>query len=869
MDITQFLANLLPTDLLLTANRRLSSYLKKKYDTSQADKGYLVWQSLQVMPLSSWIEQTWKELGKESTLILNDFQELLIWEEIISREEKWMNLTATSRLTKDSWKLLQDWMLTIDDLKESTTLEVQTFSKWCKQFKIKCQELNVISRSNLAGCLLTILSNSTTNPVLPSRFFFLGFDDLTPCIKALKYALSQYCQIELLTVDSKIKPSVIRYGFHDQDQELREMVRWSYQRLLENKEALIGCVVPNLASVRNKLIGFYEEIFIAQSLHKEFKDYPFNVSAANSLNHYPIIQVALSILALNYNELEFDEFSRLLRSPFIAGAESEINTRMMLDVRLRSFREPKILVRQILTKTYFSSTCSLLWLHLKNFFADAIEVDEFKTLEEWAMFFSHQLSLIGWPGERSLNSTEFQLVERFKKILNEFVTCNLCQEQFSFSKAYGLLKKLVSRTLFQPQSDDLPIQILGILETTGIEFDHLWVAGLNDEIWPAPATPNPFIPIHLQRKYNMPHATSDRELNYSIGVTKRFIASAKEIIFSYSKFEGDRQLAPSYLITPYPESNLSLSNYDPIENQLYKTKNLEYFIDDDGPPILNEEVSGGSWILKSQATCPFQAFAKFRLHARPLEESQIGLAPHERGSLVHEVLAFFWKEIKTQSQLCALNNIELEMSIENAIDEALRKIKLKKPITLQSRLILLEKHRLKDLIKQWLTLEKLRQPFNIVSCEQKESLKVGKLELNIQIDRIDELEDGSCLIIDYKTGNAAIKSWFSDRPNEPQLPLYSILYKQNIGGILFAQIRADEIGFKGLTSLSKTVPGAITIAALKMPEFDDWPELIAYWENIIQKLAADFYDGIAKVDPKEPASCLSCHLHEFCQVRRL
>ena len=61
------------------------------------------------------------------------------------------------------------------------------------------------------------------------------------------------------------------------------------------------------------------------------------------------------------------------------------------------------------------------------------------------------------------------------------------------------VKRLAAQTLFQPEAPDVPIQVLGVLESAGLEFDHLWVMGLTDEAWPIPARPNPFIPVALQR----------------------------------------------------------------------------------------------------------------------------------------------------------------------------------------------------------------------------------------------------------------------------------------------------------------------------------------------------------------------------------
>jgi hypothetical protein len=44
---------------------------------------------------------------------------------------------------------------------------------------------------------------------------------------------------------------------------------------------------------------------------------------------------------------------------------------------------------------------------------------------------------------------------------------------------------------------------------------------------------------------------------------------------------------------------------------------------------------------------------------------------------------------------------------------------------------------------------------------------------SLRLDRIDRLNDGSLLVIDYKTGDVSPKSWDLPRPDDVQLPLYA------------------------------------------------------------------------------------------------
>ena len=51
-------------------------------------------------------------------------------------------------------------------------------------------------------------------------------------------------------------------------------------------------------------------------------------------------------------------------------------------------------------------------------------------------------------------------------------------------------------------------------------------------------------------------------------------------------------------------------------------------------------------LFKDMAACPFRAFAKHRLAARPLEETVPGLSYKDRGITVHRALQIIWTRIR-------------------------------------------------------------------------------------------------------------------------------------------------------------------------------------------------------------------------------
>src|SRR5690606_10446875 len=88
----------------------------------------------------------------------------------------------------------------------------------------------------------------------------------------------------------------------------------------------------------------------------------------------------------------------------------------------------------------------------------------------------------------------------------------------------------------------------------------------------------------------------------------------------------------------------------------------------------------------------------------------------------------------------------------------------------------LESLRARDVLQAWLGAELQRRPFHVQDLEREANWRHGALELNVRLDRIDRLDDGSLVVIDYKTGIGPIdpkSHWMRERIVNLQLPFYA------------------------------------------------------------------------------------------------
>jgi ATP-dependent helicase/nuclease subunit B len=192
--------------------------------------------------------------------------------------------------------------------------------------------------------------------------------------------------------------------------------------------------------------------------------------------------------------------------------------------------------------------------------AKALQERDRRLPGDWATRFSSLLEQVGWPGERPLDSHDFQVVVAWReKLLTQFCALDAVCRPLSRSEAVALLRRMAGEEVFQPRTADSGLQVCGILEAGGLAFDHLWVLGLHEEAWPAPARPNPFLPIPMQSQHAMPHADPAREAAFANRVMARLQAAAPTVIFSHPLQQEGCALRPSPLIAGLPLAAVPLA----------------------------------------------------------------------------------------------------------------------------------------------------------------------------------------------------------------------------------------------------------------------------------------------------------------------
>jgi len=863
-----------PGFTLVTATQRLSTRLVAAWDRREAARGREAWCAPDILPWGAWLQRAYAMLD-DGALGLSPGQERVIWEDIIGSSEAGNALLhgpSMAAIAQSAWALMQGWSLDTSRLQGDASEDVRVFLQWAREFARKTADAGWVDEARMLPAVASAVRARQLS--VPRRVLLGGFDELSPAQLALRDDLARAgTRVRAWWPAARTK-RVVRDGFGTSAEEFASAAIWARASLEQNPRARLAIVVPELAEQRALIERVLIEVLDPPALmpgHVAHQP-PFNFSLGRPLAEHAVIDCALGLLALARGPVSVDEAGLLLRSPYLAGGISEWAARAALDARLRARGEPLVSAGE-LQRAADREDCPELARRLQALVAvvPAWQTGRRQAAARWAADAAGVLNAIGWPGERALDSAEYQAQEAWRALLGRLAQLDAVTGPFDAGRAFALLHRDASETIFQARSGDAPVQVLGLIEATGLAFDGIWVTGLDADRWPRAPQPNPLLPLGQQRRLGMPRASSERELAYARLVTRRLVRSATDVVLSYPLTHDDRDLRPSPLVTKVPCRDSRETQFTGWRERIAARPVVALEETDLAPPFdPRNPVRGGSAVLTHQSDCPFRAFAVHRLGAAPLEEARLGLDAAERGTLVHSVLENFWRDVRSQAILASLSEEQREARMLAAIDAALDKAARRRPGTFTPAFTHLERARLARLMRAWLAVELDRQSFEVVEPEKSRKVVVEGLEMELRIDRIDQLAGAGRMIIDYKTGAAKTEDWAGARPRQPQLLLYSVYGGGEAppSAVAFGCVSLRGCGYAGLADRDGLAPGVKIVDQNGDPGVA-WAQRLDEWRETVARLAREFLAGHAVVDPRDEDSCRYCALPPLCRIREL
>lgn len=894
-DIAPLLPALESGAVILVPNNRIRDAVLAAYAAASTQR---VFRTPAVFAIDIWIQETWefnanRGLSPFAELtILGATEELFIWLSIVEKSLKQiplLNPEETAASVSQSYRQLKQWLLDDPQLLEmepySGIPDVAAFRDWIMQYQDFCQQQQCQSLVDATiGLIAELGADSALR--LPQEILLLNFHQPPPLYRQLFDALAQLTSVQsLLTNSSNTSKQQLRYQFSDLHSETLACAHWASQLMQQDPDAHIGVIINHEQIDQLQLERAFREAIWPASLLSLSQQAPlFNsVNSGRRLLDSALIYDALLLLGLCVEQQDSSEFCRLLQSPHVIAAADEQESRAQMILFMHRFLSARCSLTELswhLSKADKPYHCPQLGTALLKVRTRFRNTPASMNTAAWAIFIADVLTDFGWPGE-SQTASEQRVLEQWQELLNTFANASTVVGSVGFSAMLARLRMLCNRSQLRSSFNHQgQLSLFSIDEAIGLQFDHVWLLGFDDTHWPPATSPSPFIPYALQKQLEIPGCHSESVFRMASANFDLLCGSTTaSIIASHHENDEEQQLRASNFSLRFPlqvTNEMESSRLNGYALNLLGSQKLERSDDLEYLPLADgEQVKGGQSIISNQSSCPFRAFALHRLHADPLPDFESGLDSMTRGTAIHIALEHLYASIDSSAELQALNE-EARMELAaGAADQAIEFLGQRHQQLMTPRFRELERTRIRSLLLGFLTLESSRPEFRVIAREQPQRWQQDRLVLNLKIDRIDQLDDGSLALIDYKTGKSGVNRnlLMEDRPENMQLPLYYTVaqanHQQPVSAVNIAHVNVEKTAYSGIAAADNFHASVKPCDDEKKPGIS-WQDLGQGWQRQVELLATEFIDGKAQVAPtKGSYTCQYCGLESLCRIREL
>jgi ATP-dependent helicase/nuclease subunit B len=833
-----------------------------------------------VMATSQWLALMWEALrtqalanGERLPKLLSAGQERAVWQRVIARAAQTPASFSSDALVAEAmraWKLANAWdcpeaLLTGDD-----GLEISAYAAWQTAFRAALAKLGAISAAELPRTLAARFSNDAPWPssVRCNRIVTLPTLQDDPALGLFLATLTArgVARGQLVWRDAPVAPRCIQ--FERAVDEWSAAAQWAKERVARNPHAQVVIVVPQLHTVRHAMRRVLRDVLVPEHWGEPLAESGarFNLSLGVRLSEVPRVACALAWLRWMRAPLPIADVRMAMGAAFLVSQLSRPQGWYAEEIKCGTVA---------LTVHSFAARVPVAHpIHALIAQSDAWPARAYPS--QWAVHFSSALAALGFAaGEMDSESAQavVALLEVIEGIAELDTVLGPCA-------ADTVLREINERSVthdFQGEGQGAPIQVLGLYESLGIACDAMWVTGVSDEVLPEPSELSALLPRAWQRIAGVGRATPALMADAAARVWAQWERAAPEWVVSVS---AGTQALPARPAACIPAAQFErFSAASPDETPL---ATMEKIINSQGAAFENLTLPKGISLLQHQAECGFQAYAAHRLRVDPFPLPQIGVPPALRGEVVHGSLAYLWRQVKSLETWAGAAPEEREAWIGESVEAAMGPInEACRRRGLPDGLAPLLCAQLKYLLSEWMDKEESqRAAFTVTLAETTVPLSLADHTLNLRLDRVDQLADGSALVIDYKTGAMASPASLRDPQGAalyPQLPAYALAIGATtpVHGVAFAQIARDKIGLRGLARVEAEPPSTNTwrsetpsgyARAQMQIKAAEWDALIAQWKQTLSATVTAFVAGEAVVAPANPTACRNCQRQSLCRI---
>ncbi|MDD5583763.1 MAG: PD-(D/E)XK nuclease family protein [Candidatus Omnitrophica bacterium] len=380
--------------------------------------------------------------------------------------------------------------------------------------------------------------------------------------------------------------------------------------------------------------------------------------------------------------------------------------------------------------------------------------EEVRNFSEFSSSLKNLLSVLIEQSDLITFPFNLKVIERLQAIQEELMGASFSKEVFERSEMWEIFQqKLESEMVSFIGSPLKGMQILGLFETRSLNFKNVIVMDANESILPKLKIYEPLIPREVMLNLGLNRLEKEEEIQrYQF---MRLIGSAKNVHLIYEENqEKEKSRFIEELLWKKQKQDQKLEiGAIPKASFAVKIAASEARIKKTAAMVESLKKSRYSASrINTYLRCPLQFYYKYVLGLEEREDLLDEPDASHIGTFLHELLEDTFKIFRGKRP-------EISEKFEKFFFEEMKK-KFKQDLSrrMKSDSFLLERI-MRDRLKKFLEAESARKVEKLICVEEdREDTLVlcgNPVPFRYTIDRIDELRDGSIVIIDYKSGSIA------------------------------------------------------------------------------------------------------------------
>lgn len=521
----------------------------------------------------------------------------------------------------------------------------------------------------------------------------------------------------------------------------------------------------------------------------------------------------------------------------------------------------------------------------------------FRQVKEGENLAHYLMSIVEVLGQQVVErfGLEREYLYRFQQLLSRLNEILTNQTEVVDLKTFKSLFRKAARSVKIPFSGE-PVeglQVMGVLETRNLDFKHVFMLNMNEDIFPAAQRNGSFIPYRIRKAFGLP--TFEIQDAIYAYLFYRLFQRSERLSFYYNMYAdfGMSGEVSRFIRQIEEESSIEVIRQK-LSNSIQIKEHKPITIEKT-PDILNKlsmYLEGGRSKLSASAlnvyfNCRLQFYFKYVLRLFSKDDLADELDARNFGNVLHLSLEYLYLDvIKDRPNRTVDENdfFKLKSSTDGAIEKAFRKhfgMKEKRKFELKGRNLVMAEI-IKKFVNRIIEMDEQYAPFEIVSLEKEDNYerilnvstdgKNYSVRLGADIDRVDR-KDGVVRVIDYKSGKdskeiANVAKVFDRQPGTQWKPGRN---KAGFQTLFYAWLYTSKRGLE-----DEVTPGLMNMQEIFQKEFkleltmngnplSDARPLLPDFEERLKGLLEEIYGSEQPFDQTdEEMKCKFCDFKGIC-----